>query len=129
MRRSNGFTMIELSAVIVLAVVVIVLGVMQKNDLEAGQRDQTRKTAINALYYGITQGYFPSHHFYPSSISPKTLPYIDPKLFVDPEGRSLGQPASDYHYQGLNCTNGHCQKFELRSHLDKEATYVRTAST
>jgi hypothetical protein len=111
---------------VAVSLLIITLGVIQKNDLDASSRDQTRKTAINAFYYGLTQGYYPQHKFYPPSIIAKDLPYIDAALFRDPEGRKIGEPQSDYHYLGLNCDDDHCQKFELSAHLEKESTYRKS---
>jgi prepilin-type N-terminal cleavage/methylation domain-containing protein len=124
---SSGFTIIELIVAIVILLLVGTLTIMQKNDVEASQRDQTRKTAVNAFYYGLKQGYFKQHNAYPPSIDDKKLPYIDKSLFTDPRGKKIGIPKSDYHYRGLNCEADACKKFEVSAKLEKEDIYKKSS--
>lgn len=128
MRRSNGFTIIELLVAITVLLVIAGLAVIQKNSLEASQRDAMRKTAVNSMYYGLTQGYYRQAKSYPVSINEKNLPYIDKALFTDPEGKKIGTPGSDYHYHGLNCEAQICQKFELSAKLEKEGLYQKSSN-
>ncbi len=128
MRRSNGFTIIELVVAIALLVVIGTLGIIQKNDLDASYRDQTRKTAINSFYFGLEQGFYKQNLFYPTSINEKNLPYIDKVLFSDPKGKKVGTPTSDYHYRGLSCDASKCKKFEVYANLEKEARYKKSSN-
>ena len=127
MRRSNGFTVIELFVAIAVLFLVGFLAFIQKTDLEASQRDQKRKTAVNAFYFGLKNGYYKDHKSYPTSINEKNLPYIDTALFVDPHDKKIGNPGSDYHYRGLNCEAQACQKFELSASMEKEGMYRKSS--
>lgn len=128
MKRSAGFTVIELMSALVLIVGLGVLAIIAKNNLDASNRDITRKTAVNAFYYGLKEAYFKTNNSYPASLSSQNLPSIDPNLFKDPEGRMIGQPNADYHYQGKNCSGNSCQGFTVSARLEKEATYIRSSS-
>ncbi|MFZ2544672.1 MAG: hypothetical protein WAW80_01720 [Candidatus Saccharimonadales bacterium] len=91
--RQSGFTVIEL---IVVAVVVIIAGVLiylQINNLKAANQDSQRKTAINAMYYALEEVYYKKHQSYPSRLVSSTLPSVDPELFTDPDGFTLGKDA------------------------------------
>lgn len=122
MRRTSGFTVIELISAVVLVIIVGTLVVLQKNNLDAASRDQQRKTSINAIYYGLKQGYFTKAGYYPPTLEPTAMPYIDPKSFQ--------QVGSDKQYtvkyRGLDCENAKCKGFELKNNLEKEATYTKT---
>ena len=128
MKKESGFTVIEL---IIFFVILVVLGAffwIQKVDLESSFDDQSRKTAINSIYYNLTEVYYPKNGYYPSSISPEKLTAIDPELFIDPYGLTFGDPDSDFAYEGINCSNeGRCQDFRLSSNMEKESEYIRTA--
>lgn len=126
-KHSEGFTIIELVIAIAVLLLIGTLAFMQKHDLDASMRDQTRKTAVNAFYYGLTQGYFKQHKAYPATIDEKKLPYIDKNLFTDPHGKKIGMPQSDYHYRGLNCEAEACKKFEISAELEKEALYKKSS--
>ena len=129
MEKEDGFTVIEL---IIFFVILVVLGAffwIQKVDLESSFDDQLRKTAINSIYYNLTEVYHPENGYYPSEIDSEKLKAIDPDLFIDPYGYTFGETDSDYSYEGLNCDNlGRCQDFRLTSLMEKEATYTRTAT-
>ena len=88
---SRGFTIIELLFIIVLLAAASVLFFVQKNNLEVAGRDETRKTAINAMYYSIEEVYFKSHNSYPRTIDSTILPSVDPSLFTDPNGVKIGE--------------------------------------
>lgn len=122
MRRTSGFTVIELISAVVLVVIVGTLVVLQKNNLDAASRDQQRKTSVNAIYYGLKQGYFAKTGSYPSVLDKNSMPYVDPK--------ALQQVGNDKQYalkyRGLDCENTKCKGFELKTNLEKEATYKKT---
>lgn len=98
----HGFTVIEL---IVAAVVLLVAGILifiQVNNLKVSQNDQQRKTAINAMYYALEEVYYQKNKSYPASLTSATLPSVDPTLFTDPDGFTLGKEAlSDDELQAL----------------------------
>ena len=91
--RQRGFTVIEL---IVVAIVLAVAGVMvfaYANNVSATNQDEQRKTAINAMYYALEEVYYKQHSSYPASLTAATLPSVDPALFTDPDGFTLGKEA------------------------------------
>ncbi|MBR3169579.1 hypothetical protein IKF23_04060 [Candidatus Saccharibacteria bacterium] len=122
----QGFTIIELLVVATFAGLLFLLFFIQKSNLEAFQRDEDRKTAINAMYYALEESFYKDHNYYPETISEKNITVIDPALWTDPDGHNLGDPESSYSYQPADCDNGKCQKYILKADLEKEATYIKT---
>ena len=127
MRRNQGFTIIELLFALTLVIILASLVIIQKNNIDASTRDRERKTAINAFYYGLKEGYYKEHKSYPTTLSKENLPYIDPALFKDPQGKVIGQNGSDYHYFAKDCEGNNCTSFELRVKLEKEAEYTKSS--
>lgn len=138
MKRQSGFTVIELIFVILLLAVASVIFFVQKNNIEITARDNQRKTAINAMYYGLEEIYYKNHAAYPRTLDEKTLPFVDPELFTDPYGVKLGQTTvtvdnqeyqvtSDYRYEGTNCTGETCKSYTLRATLENEDDFVKTS--
>lgn len=122
---SQGFTVIELIVVIVFLGAAAILLLVQRNDLNASQRDNDRKTAINAMYYNLEEVYFAKNGYYPSKIDDTVLTAMDPKLFTDPDGTKINDDGAEYHYDGQNCQNGQCKSYKLSADMEKEATYVK----
>lgn len=126
MKKSHGFTVIELIVVIVFAGLATSILLYQRANIEASQRDETRKTAINAMYYNLEEVFYEENSYYPESIDSKTLRAMDPELFTDPYGNKLGEAASNYRYEASDCQDDKCQGYRLQSLLEKEADYVKT---
>lgn len=124
-KTSRGFTIIELLIVIVVLAAASVLFFVQKNNLEVAQRDETRKTAINAMYYSLEEVFYPANNFYPRAIDEKNLPSVDPALFKDPLGVKIGEADSNYRYEAVNCDGDKCSSYTLRSVLENEADFVK----
>lgn len=124
-REKKGFTLIEIIIVLAFAALLFVLFFLQKQNVDAMDRDDARKTAINAMYYALEEGYFPDKGYYPESISEDNLKIIDPNLFTDPSGIVLGQEGCSYHYEPANCQDGKCQEYTLRATLEKEEDYIK----
>jgi len=127
MRRSRGFTVIELLFAFILITAIAVIAVIEKNNIDSSNRDRERKTAINALYYGLKDGYFKEHKSYPTSVSSKNLPFINPASFKDPSGKSIGDPESNYHYEAINCDGEKCKGFHLSAVLEQESNYKKSS--
>lgn len=127
MRSVRGFTVIELVVVIVFAAAATLVLLYQRTNIEASQRDNDRKTAINAMYYNLESAYYEKNGHYPTSINEKNLTAMDPALFKDPGGIAVGEAGSDYVYEPVNCENDKCQSYRLSSRLDKEADYIKTS--
>jgi prepilin-type N-terminal cleavage/methylation domain-containing protein len=127
MKAKKGFTLIELMIVGAFAALLLIIFFVQKANVDAMDRDDDRKVAINAMYYALEEYYAPSHNgFYPSEISEDVLPVIDPELFTDPFGTNLGIDGSSYSYEPANCDeSGQCREYILRAQLEKEDTYIK----
>jgi|GEM_PF-37561 len=87
----SGFTVIELVVVGVLLLFAAFLAFTQMNNLQIANDDLRRKTAINAIYYALEEVYYKKHGSYPEHLDTKTLPSVDPDLFTDPDGFTLGE--------------------------------------
>ncbi len=142
-RGANGFTVIELVVAFVILVVLTVFFVIQRNNLEVASRDATRKMAVNAMYYDLTEVFYAQYKYYPETISRTNLTALDPTLFTDPDGFTLdgnkcaytdadGNKATDgncnYHYTSSNCNaKGECQAFKLTADMEAEAIFAKTS--
>ena len=125
----RGFTIIELLFVIVILAGASILFFVQRNNLEVATRDESRKTAINAMYYGLEEVFYKTNTYYPRTIDEKVLPSVDPDLFKDPQGVKLGESDSDYRYEPYNCDGDQCKNYTLRTILENEDDYVKETRT
>ncbi len=125
MKDKKGFTVLELMVVGAFATLLLVIFFIQKANVEAMNRDDERKTAINAMYYALEE-YYPKYGYYPAEINEEVLPVIDPEFFTDPLGTNLGIEGSSYTYEVANCNSeNHCREYTLRATLEKEDTYIK----
>lgn len=125
MNTKKGFTVIEIIVVACFATLLLIVFFVQKSNMDAMQRDEDRKTAINAMYYALEESFYPEHGYYPQFISEDNITVIDPALWTDPSGYNLGDPMSSYSYEAANCKEGKCQEYTLSSTLEKEDTYTK----
>ena len=126
MKRSAGFTVIEILVAIVFLGAAALLLLIQKGNLEAAKRDQDRKVAINAMYYNLEEVFYEKNSYYPAKIDSKVLRAMDPELFTDPHGIKMNEEGAGYRYEGLDCSNDICRAYKLTSTMEKEAEYVKT---
>ncbi len=91
--RQSGFTVVELVVVALLVALAGVLIFIQINNLKVANQDSQRKTAINAMYYALEEVYYKKNLSYPATLTSATLPSVDPTLFTDPDGFTLGKEA------------------------------------
>ena len=126
MNKKKGFTIIEIIIVAIFASLLLILFFIQKSNLDAMERDEDRKIAINAMYYALEESFYKEHNYYPESISEENIKVIDPALWTDPSGHNLGDPASSYSYTPANCENGHCKEYVLKADLEKEDDYIKS---
>lgn len=125
MKSSRGFTVIEIIVVISVFAFASAVFFIQRSNLEVANRDQERKTAINAMYYSLEEVYYKEHKSYPRVVNSTTLPSVDPALFKDPNGVAIGEGDSEYSYTGLNCSDDACKSYTLKTTLENEADYIR----
>lgn len=123
----RGFTIIELFFIIVILIGATALFFVQKTNLEVANRDETRKTAINAMYYGLEEVYYKTNSHYPRTVDEKILPSVDPVLFKDPADVKIGEATSDYRYEAFNCEGDVCKSYSLRTILENEDDYIKTS--
>jgi len=128
MKTKKAFTVLELILSIVFVAIFVVLFFFQKRNLDAMDRDEHRKIAINAMYYALEEGYYAQNKYYPENIeSADVLPWIDPNLFTDPRGVNLWDNGGNYSYETSDCTDGKCKSYTLRAQMEKEEDYVKTS--
>ncbi|MBR1939191.1 type II secretion system protein [Candidatus Saccharibacteria bacterium] len=130
MKTKKAFTMLELMICVIISGIFVVLFFIQQRNIDAMKRDERRKTAINAMYYALEEGYYAQKGYYPERIeSPETLPWIDPNLFTDTNGYNIWAKGVDceYVYEPANCENGQCQEYVLRSRMEKEEEFVKNS--
>ncbi|MDX2776557.1 type II secretion system protein [Streptomyces caniscabiei] len=125
-RTQSGFTVIELIIVIIFLSAATILLFIQRGNLEAADRDDKRKTAINAMYYNLEEVFYAKNGYYPATIDEKKLPAMDPALFTDPYGNKIGTSESEYRYEATGCTNDKCKGYTLRADLEKEDDFVKS---
>lgn len=122
--KRNGFTVVELLVVIAVLGVGCWLFFSEKMKLDAVQRDNQRKVAINAMYYSLEEYYYAKFGYYPQTIDSKTLRTVDPELFTDPTGIKFGKSGADYSYNSTGCsTDGKCTGYTLLSTMEREGDY------
>ena len=125
MKTKKGFTILEIIIVAVFASLLLILFFIQKSNIDAMERDEDRKTAINAMYYALEESFYKDHKYYPETISEENIKVIDPALWTDPKGFNLGDPSGSYFYEPANCENGKCKEYILKAELEKEDTYTK----
>jgi Tfp pilus assembly protein PilE len=126
-KRLHGFTVIELIFIVIVVGIASVIFFIQKNNLQLVANDNAKKTAINAMYYGLEEVFYPTYKYYPQTISSDNLKSVDPVLFTDPDGVKLGTAGSAYSYSPTNCTNNQCKSYTLKATLTNEADFTKTS--
>ena len=124
-KTSPGFTVVELVIVILFLAGAGTLFLIQKQNVEAINRDVQRKTSINAMYYNLKEVYFPTNKSYPRVVNASNLKAMDPALFKDPNGKAIGDQASEYRYLPSGCNGDVCTGFMLRTTLERESDYIK----
>ena len=125
MKNQRGFTAIELIAAILVCLAAGTIFWMQKQELTAQHRDIARKTSINAIYYNLEEVVFPALNGYPAKLDEKQLKAMDVALLKDPDGIKIGESGSSYSYEPSSCQGDVCKHYTLRTHLEKEADFIK----
>jgi prepilin-type N-terminal cleavage/methylation domain-containing protein len=135
-RQKRGFTTVELVVAIVVFGILTTLFFFQHSTQRAFQRDDARKVAINSIFYTLEVVFFQNYGYYPEQIMlesfntetgeiyPATLPTLNPALLIDPLGRPINTPDSDFRFEPSDCHNGRCFEFRLSSRMEREGEYV-----
>ena len=125
MNNRKGFTILEIIVVGIFASLLLLFFFIQKSNIDAMNRDEDRKIAINAMYYALEEDFYKEHQYYPEQISEENLKVVDPSLWTDPSGHNLGDPESSYSYEPANCKDGKCKEYTLKTTLEKEDAYTK----
>lgn len=126
MKRLNktGFTAIELLVCVLGVIVLAGIGVANVRSLRADNRDEARKTDINAIYFQL-ESFYEKNNYYPEKLSAETLKGIDPESLVDQDELAVNADGGSYTYRPKDCSKTQCQSFELSTELERETTYVK----
>ena len=125
MNKRNGFTVIELLIVIAFLIAVAILGFFQLSKIRDESDNTKKRTAINAMYYSLEEGFYAKNGYYPEKLEDRTLLTMDTTLLNDPNNKKIGDRASAYRYEAANCNNGKCKSYKLRAVLAGEDDYVK----
>ncbi|MBQ1528495.1 type II secretion system protein [Candidatus Saccharibacteria bacterium] len=128
MKRNSfkkAFTVPELLVVCAFAALLLILFFVQKSNVDAMNRDEKRKTAINAMYYALEESFYATNKYYPETINESVLTVIDPELFTDPNGAYINTDFSSYSYEATNCKDAKCKSYTLRAELEKEDSFIK----
>lgn len=123
--KQRGFTVIELLIAVVLLATIGTVFFIQKSQYESMDRDEKRRTAINAMYYNLEDVFYLKNQYYPKSIDDKNLTAMDSALLKDPSGIQVGSSGSDYHYDPINCEGDKCKGYTLRASLENEEDFIK----
>ena len=123
--NSNGFTVIEVLVITIAFLLAGILFFIQFNNLQAKNRDDQRKTAINSMYYSLEEVFYKNKSYYPSKITTENLPSVPESLLKDKNGILVGEQGSEYRYEPGNCIDNQCRSYTLRVELEKEADFVK----
>lgn len=127
MKKTNGFTVIEIIFVSALVGLTSILFFVQKNNIEVIARDEKRKIAINAMYYSLEEVYYKTNKYYPQTISKDNLKSVDPSLLTDMNDIKIGEAGSEYTYTPTDCSNNKCKSYTLKTTLENESDYIKTS--
>lgn len=125
MNKRNGFTVIELLVVIAFLIAAAVLGFFQLSKIRDESDNTKKRTAINAMYYSLEEGFYAKNGYYPEKLEDRTLLTMDTALLNDPNNKKIGDKASAYRYEAANCNNSKCKSYKLRATLAGEDDYVK----
>ena len=125
MKIKNGFTLVETAIVVVVFSLMVGLIWKQKTNIDAMTRDESRKTAINAMYYALEESFYSENGYYPEQISKDVLPVVGSELWIDPDGYDFSDVRSSYKYEPANCINGQCKEYMLSAKLEQEDKYIK----
>lgn len=122
---SSGFTVIEIIVIALTFAILAVLFIIQFNNLQAKNRDATRKTAINSMYYTLEEVHFRDHNYYPTKLTTENMPSVPESLLKDRNDVMVGEEGSEYRYEPTDCLDNKCSSYTLRAELEKEDDFIK----
>lgn len=120
----EGFTVIELLVFVLVLSIVAVVALTNIRTLRAQNRDMTRKTDINAVYYQL-ESFREKNGYYPEVLSTETLKGVDTESLKDSDDLAFNAEGGKYLYKPKNCSESKCKSFVLSSELEREAPFVK----
>ena len=69
MKNKQGFTILEVVIVGIFVALALALFFVQQGNIEAMERDEDRKIAINAMYYALEESFYAENGYYPEMSS------------------------------------------------------------
>lgn len=98
MKLENGYTIVEISVVMVIIGLLIGIVFIFVPDSQVRARDKERESDIDTLH-GRLEEYYQDKGAYPSSLSVATFPRLDPEVLLAPNGTSLRNdtPVANQH--------------------------------
>lgn len=125
MNQQKGFTVIELLIVASFLIAIAILGYNQFSKIANESENSTRRTAINAVYYSLEEDFYKKNQYYPEKIEDNTLPTMDAALLKDSNDKKISEAGSLYRYEPVNCKDGKCKSYTLRTSLIDEADFIK----
>lgn len=125
--KKSGFTVIEVLVVAAFLITAGVVLLLQVQKIHTEDINSQKKTAINAIYHSLEEGFHPAHGHYPEYIEDDTLPTMDATLLTDPNGHRIGTGESSYRYEPKDCQDGQCESYTLRATLENEDDFVKSS--
>lgn len=123
--KQKGFTVIELLVVAVFLIVAGVVLVFQINKINEEYLNEQKKTAINAIFYSLEEGFFAKNKYYPEHLTEDTLPTMDKSLLRDTNDLMINETGSEYRYEPKDCQDGKCKAYSLRATIEGEDDFVK----
>ncbi len=120
----SGFTVIEFLVLVLILLTVGFLGLTSLRANRAENRDNTRKSDINALDFQL-EAFYEKNNYYPSVVDATTLAGVDENSLNDPFNKKVGETGSQYVYQPYSCAQTKCKSFKLSSDLEREDVYIK----
>lgn len=122
--QTDGFTIIELLVFILILGVIGVVALTNFRTVRAQNRDSTKKTDINAIFFQL-ESFREKNGYYPETIDQTILKGIDPESLKDTSGLAPNASGSTYTYKPTSCLETKCKSFTLSAMLEKEAPFVK----
>ena len=126
-KKSQGFTVIEIIFVALIAAFASTIFFIQKNNIEVAATNNAKKSDINSIYYSLEEVFYVANGYYPQTVTSENLKSVDPDAFKDPNGEAINTSDGDYSYTPLDCNDNKCKKYELKAILENEDDFIKSS--